>query len=190
MIDHRLIRALHVERLRREDLGAETREPHSIFQTSTLDALLGGAYDGDVTFADLALRGDLGLGTLDGLDGEMIALDGAFYRAGTDGSVRPPAPDAPPALSAVLAGRRPSGRVRPRPSLRHARRVPFPRLRPRPQRPRLPPPRDLGRPIPRRSRPRLPGPRRADPCRPLLAAAHGAPGRRGLDRARHVGREA
>ena len=88
MIDHRLIHALHVERLRREDLAAEVREPHSIFQTSTLDALLGGAYDGDVTFADLALRGNLGLGTLDGLDGEMIALDGAFYRAATDGSVR------------------------------------------------------------------------------------------------------
>ena len=47
MIDHGLIQALHVERLRRDDLGAEEREPHSIFQTSTLDALLGGAYDGD-----------------------------------------------------------------------------------------------------------------------------------------------
>ena len=92
MIDHRLIHALDVERLRRQDLAAEPREPHSIFQTSTLDALLGGAYDGDVTFADLAARGDLGLGTLDGLDGEMIALDGAFYRAGTDGSVRSIAP--------------------------------------------------------------------------------------------------
>jgi acetolactate decarboxylase len=88
MIDHRLIHALDVERLRRQDLDAESREPHSIFQTSTLDALLRGAYDGDITFADLAARGDLGLGTLDGLDGEMIALDGAFYRAGTDGSVR------------------------------------------------------------------------------------------------------
>jgi acetolactate decarboxylase len=93
MIDHRLIHALDVERLRRDDLEAEAREPGSIFQTSTLDALLGGAYDGDVTFADLAARGDLGLGTLDGLDGEMIAVDGSFYRAGTDGSVRPIAPD-------------------------------------------------------------------------------------------------
>jgi acetolactate decarboxylase len=93
MIDHGLIHALHVERLRRDDLGAEEREPHAVFQTSTLDALLGGAYEGDVTFADLAARGDLGLGTLDGLDGEMIALDGAFYRAGTDGSVRSIGPD-------------------------------------------------------------------------------------------------
>jgi acetolactate decarboxylase len=93
MIDHRLIHALDVERLRRDDLEAEAREPRSIFQTSTLDALLGGAYDGDVTFADLAARGDLGLGTLDGLDGEMIALDGAFYRAGPDGGVRPVRPD-------------------------------------------------------------------------------------------------
>jgi acetolactate decarboxylase len=93
MIDHRLVHALHVERLRRDDLGAEVRDAHSIFQTSTLDALLAGLYDGDVTFGELAERGDLGLGTLNGLDGEMIALDGAFYRAGTDGRVRAIAPE-------------------------------------------------------------------------------------------------
>jgi acetolactate decarboxylase len=88
MIDTRVIHALHVERLRKADMGADLDGDGAIFQTSTLDALLDGAYDGDVTFAELAERGDLGLGTLDGLDGEMIALDGAFYQARTDGSVR------------------------------------------------------------------------------------------------------
>lgn len=93
MIDHELIRAVHVERLRRSDLGAERHGERTIFQTSTLDALLGGAYDGDVTFAQLAERGDLGLGTLDALDGEMVAVDGSFWQVRADGRVRDIAAD-------------------------------------------------------------------------------------------------
>ena len=77
MLDERWIRALHVEALREEELHAE-REPHVLFQASTIGALLDGAYDGDLSFAELAEHGDLGLGTLNGLDGEMIALDGAL----------------------------------------------------------------------------------------------------------------
>ena len=80
MLDERWIRSLHVETLREEELHAE-REPHVLFQASTIGALLDGAYDGDLSFAELAEHGDLGLGTLNGLDGEMIALDGGFYRA-------------------------------------------------------------------------------------------------------------
>lgn len=54
--------------------------------------LLEGAYEGDLTFAELAERGDLGLGTLDHLDGEMVALEGEFFRADVDGNVSPVAP--------------------------------------------------------------------------------------------------
>ena len=57
-------------------------------QISTLSALQLGLYDGDVTFAQLAQAGDFGLGTFDGVDGEMIALDGKFYQARVDGSVQ------------------------------------------------------------------------------------------------------
>jgi acetolactate decarboxylase len=88
MIDHRVVHALHVEQLRSSDMGADLDEHHAVFQTSTLSALLDGAYDGDVSVAELAVRGDTGLGTLDALDGELIALDGAFYQASVDGSVR------------------------------------------------------------------------------------------------------
>ncbi len=91
MIDERWIRSLHVESMRRRDLHAE-RESHVLFQASTIGALLEGAYDGDLSFAELAEHGDLGLGTLNGLDGEMIALDGGFYRADVDGRVRPVGP--------------------------------------------------------------------------------------------------
>ncbi len=86
MLDERWIRALHVETMREEELHAE-REHHVLFQASTIGALLDGAYDGDLSFAELAEHGDLGLGTLNGLDGEMIALDGGFYRADVSGAV-------------------------------------------------------------------------------------------------------
>jgi acetolactate decarboxylase len=84
-IDTALVGALHVEYLKKRDLGEEVRVHHTLFQTSTIDALLGGKYDGDVSFAELENRGDLGLGTLDALDGEMIALDGDFYQVKADG---------------------------------------------------------------------------------------------------------
>ena len=86
LIDDRLIRGLHVEAVRRAGLRPE-HEAHLVFQTSTLDALFEGDFDGDLTFAELAQHGDFGLGTLNGLDGEMIALDGRFLRADVDGNV-------------------------------------------------------------------------------------------------------
>jgi acetolactate decarboxylase len=86
MLDERLVKSLHVQSLREDELHAE-REPHVLFQASTIGALLDGAYDGDVTFAELAEHGDLGLGTLNALDGEMIAVDGRFFRADSSGAV-------------------------------------------------------------------------------------------------------
>lgn len=86
MLDERWIRSLHVETMRERELHAE-REHHVLFQASTIGALLDGAYEGDLSFAELAEHGDLGLGTLNALDGEMIALDGAFYRADVEGKV-------------------------------------------------------------------------------------------------------
>jgi acetolactate decarboxylase len=85
-VDERLIRCLHVESLRHRDLHAE-HEAHTLFQASTIGALLEGAFEGDVTFEELADHGDLGLGTLNALDGEMIAVDGRFYRADLDGLI-------------------------------------------------------------------------------------------------------
>src|SRR5215475_12613073 len=93
VLDERWIRSLHVESMRHADLHAE-RAAHVLFQASTIGALLHGSYDGDLTFAELAERGDLGLGTLNGLDGEMIAIDGEFLRADVDGDVTPIAADA------------------------------------------------------------------------------------------------
>ncbi len=88
-IDTALIGALHVEYLKKRDLGEDARSHHALFQTSTIDALLEGEYDGDISFAELEERGDFGLGTLEALDGEMIALDGGFYQVKSDGRASP-----------------------------------------------------------------------------------------------------
>ena len=92
MLDERWIRSLHVESMRHADLHAE-REAHVLFQASTIGALLDGSFDGDLTFAELGEHGDLGLGTLNGLDGEMIAIDGEFLRADVDGNVTSVGPE-------------------------------------------------------------------------------------------------
>ena len=58
----------------------------TVYQTSTMGALLDGVYDGDVTISELLLHGDFGLGTFNHLDGEMLVLDGVCYQLRGDGS--------------------------------------------------------------------------------------------------------
>jgi acetolactate decarboxylase len=60
-------------------------KPDVLVQTSTIDALLDGVYDGYTTFGTLKKYGDFGIGTFNGLDGEMIALDGLFYQVKSNG---------------------------------------------------------------------------------------------------------
>ncbi|MEF3697150.1 acetolactate decarboxylase [Desulfolutivibrio sp.] len=58
-----------------------------LFQAATIDSLAAGGLDGGVDIRELSRRGDTGLGTVDGLDGEMVAANGVFYRVASDGSV-------------------------------------------------------------------------------------------------------
>ncbi|HEY2016998.1 MAG TPA: acetolactate decarboxylase, partial [Bryobacteraceae bacterium] len=44
-----------------------------------------GIYNGSYTVGQLKKQGNFGLGTYDGLDGEMIALDGKFYHMRSTG---------------------------------------------------------------------------------------------------------
>lgn len=60
-----------------------------LFQTSTLGALLEGVYDGNMTFKELKTHGDLGIGTFNSLDGEMVELAGEFYQIKADGIAYP-----------------------------------------------------------------------------------------------------
>jgi acetolactate decarboxylase len=92
-MDDRLLHAIHVRAIHHAELHPE-HEPHVLFQTSTIGALLDGAYEGDVTIGEVLEHGDLGLGTLNALDGELVVVDGAAYRADVDGRLHPVAPDA------------------------------------------------------------------------------------------------
>jgi len=59
----------------------------TLFQTSTISALMKGVYDGNMTVGQLRPYGDFGLGTFQALNGEMLELDSIFYRANLDGSI-------------------------------------------------------------------------------------------------------
>jgi len=79
--------------------GAADRDV--LYQTSTINALLEGLYDGETTLAALARHGDFGIGTFDALDGEMVVLDGRVYQVRADGSVARPGPEATTPLATV-----------------------------------------------------------------------------------------
>ena len=70
----------------------QAAEQQVLFQTSTLQALMNGVYDGDFSFEELKKHGDFGQGTFEALDGEMVAVDGRFYQVKSDGQVYPVAP--------------------------------------------------------------------------------------------------
>ncbi len=99
--EERLIGFLHTLGLRRQRLaGKQSRvqdhdhaHAHAIFQISTLNAIMEGAYDGALTIGELRQQGDFGLGTFNALDGEMIVVDGVVYQALVNGQVRQAADD-------------------------------------------------------------------------------------------------
>ena len=78
-------------------------EHHSIFQVSTSGAIVRGLYQGCVSVADLRRHGDLGLGTFEDLDGEMILIDGHCFQARADGSVVEAGDDALTPFAAVVS---------------------------------------------------------------------------------------
>lgn len=62
-------------------------EPTKLFQYNTLGALMAGLYEGTMTIGELLAHGNLGLGTLDSIDGELIVLDGKAYQAKGDKTI-------------------------------------------------------------------------------------------------------
>ncbi len=58
-----------------------------LYQVSAMSLLQNGSYDGIVTAGDLKDHGDFGVGTIQGLNGEMIMLNGTIYQVTSDGVV-------------------------------------------------------------------------------------------------------
>ena len=73
-----------------------------LFQYATINSLLAGVFEGDMTIATLKRHGDLGIGTFNALDGEMLALDGQFYQIRSDGNVYPATDDRRTPFATVL----------------------------------------------------------------------------------------
>lgn len=92
IIDRRLLGSLHVDLIDRAqavaELAAGDEAVGDAFQTSTIEALLDGAYEGDLTVGELLTHGDLGIGTVDHLDGELVVLDGEAWVVSGSGEVR------------------------------------------------------------------------------------------------------
>jgi acetolactate decarboxylase len=65
-------------------------EPGTLTQWSTIDALLKGHFHGSATLSEVKKQGDFGLGTFEGLDGELVLLDGNVYRVDGYGKVSEP----------------------------------------------------------------------------------------------------
>ena len=63
----------------------------TLYQVALLQSLVQGYYDGIITVGELKQHGDTGIGTFEGVNGEMIVLDGVVYQAISDGSIAIPA---------------------------------------------------------------------------------------------------
>lgn len=74
---------------------------NGITQVSTIDALLAGVYEGHMSLQTLRRYGDFGLGTFEALDGEMLLLDGTFYKVRADGTILTPPPTEETPFAAV-----------------------------------------------------------------------------------------
>jgi len=98
-IEEGFTRALHAFRRHRH---SPDQHPHEVFQLSTINAVLEGVYDGDMSYGQLKEHGDFGIGTFNGLDGEMIAFDGAFWQIRGDGRASPVSDDTLTPFATVL----------------------------------------------------------------------------------------
>src|SRR5260370_4745338 len=91
-----------------------------VYQIYTISSLLRGGYDGDTTVGELLRHGSFGLGTFNGVDGEMMVLDGKGYRGTVDRRAHVVASSELTPF-AVIVGWQPQGSaaVAARPSLQH-----------------------------------------------------------------------
>lgn len=58
-----------------------------LYQHGTLALLVPGLLDGTITMKELLTHGNTGIGTGEGLDGELVILDGKPYQVDSDGNV-------------------------------------------------------------------------------------------------------
>jgi len=68
----------------------ETQKKPVVYQIGSFESLAAGRFDGSQPIRKLLEHGDFGVGTFNGLDGEMVVLDGKIYRANGFGDANVP----------------------------------------------------------------------------------------------------
>lgn len=63
------------------------RAESKIYLCAPVNSLVEGIYEQNIPFHEIRKHGDMGLGTFNDLDGEMMMVDGEIYRVGSDGKV-------------------------------------------------------------------------------------------------------
>lgn len=58
-----------------------------LFQHSTIGALMSGLFEGTLPLEEVLEQGNMGIGTLHGLDGELVIMDGIAYQVTVDGDI-------------------------------------------------------------------------------------------------------
>ncbi len=71
----------------------ENENSSVLVQVSVIDALLQGIFEGIIPIGDLKELGDIGIGTFDKLDGEMIMYNDTIYQVVYSGEVKIPSDD-------------------------------------------------------------------------------------------------
>ena len=92
-VDPALVHSLLVDRIDRDQLGGLAHSRGDVVQVHTIGSIMEGRYDGEVRVGELRGRGSFGIGTLQGLDGELVVVDGEFWNIGTDGVAHVPDDD-------------------------------------------------------------------------------------------------
>lgn len=68
-------------------LLSPAQDKNNIYQYSVISALMQGNYDGELTIGELKQKGNLGLGTLNHLDGELVVIDGKYFQVNSEGKI-------------------------------------------------------------------------------------------------------
>ena len=63
------------------------RADNKVYLCAPVNSLVEGIYEQNIPFHEIRKHGDMGLGTFNDLDGEMMMVDGEIYRVGSDGKV-------------------------------------------------------------------------------------------------------
>jgi len=68
-------------------------ENDTLYQITAFNVFSAGNFEGTTNYAELMKYGDFGIGTLNGLNGEMIAFNGKFYQIPTAGNPKEITPE-------------------------------------------------------------------------------------------------